>query len=100
MPSNFEITARYKGTDTTVQVERTTDTFPLDYTVNLPGDENQQAKLRFYGTIPGPYDDASTAKSEAYFVENPSPDPEFEDSISKAIVEHEKDSYPALIPVV
>ena len=98
MPSNFEVNIRYKEADTTVKVERTTDAFPLDYTINLPGSENQQAKVRFYGTTPGPYDDASTAKSEAYFIENPVPDPEFEASIAKAIIEHEKHDYPTLIP--
>ncbi len=100
MPSNFEVSIRYKETDSTVKVERTTDQFPLDYTVTLPGEESQQAKLRFYGTIPGPYDDASTAGSEAFFLENPSPDPDFEENIAKAIVEHEKDTYPTLIPEV
>ena len=98
MPNKFEVNTRYNGTDTTIKVERTTDTFPLDYTVNLPGDENQQAKIRFYGNISGPYDDPSTASSEAYFIENPTPDPEFEESIAKAIIEHEKEAYPTLVP--
>lgn len=96
MPSNFEVTIPYKGAEKTVTVERTTDDFPLEYAVQLEGDE--KAKVLFYGTIPGPYDDAQTPGSEAYFAENTVQDPGFESAIAKAIVDHEKQEFPTLVP--
>ena len=104
MPTDFDVQIQLKGKDTTARVSRTTDEFPLYYTVTLPDQgagsagEPGKAELVFYGTIPGPYDDASTTESEAYFASDSVEDPDFRANISSAIIEHEKQIYPVLVP--
>lgn len=99
MPTEFELTIPLNGETVTVRINRTTDDFPLTYVVTVPP-KGQTTEILFYGTIPGPYDDASTPQSEAYFRDNNVQDPDFEANIAKAIVEHEKHAYPTLTPVI
>ena len=102
MPNNFQINIAVKGEDTVGEVNRTTDEFPLHYTVSFPTQQGgeSQSELIFYGTIPGPYDDPSSPASEAFFEKNGINDPEAEAALSKAIIEHEKSDYPALVPII
>ena len=102
MPTTFQVNIQLKGQDTTVDVNRTTDEFPLRYAVGLSSgqagsEEGEQTVMLFYGTIPGPYDDPTTPQSQAYFEKNAINDPEAEGALAKAIVEHEKHDYPALL---
>ncbi|MBE7171101.1 MAG: hypothetical protein INR73_10955 [Williamsia sp.] len=104
MPSNFQVNIQLKGKETVADVNRTTDDFPLHYTVNFsPAASNAEAgdketEIVFYGTIPGPYDDPDTPQSQAYFQQNSINDPETETALAKAIVDHEKHTYPTLVP--
>ena len=100
MPKDFELNIALNGEQVTATINRTTDEFPLTYIVTLASQEGKAAEIRFYGTIPGPYDDAPTPKSEAFFVENNVQDPAFEAAIAEALIEHEKHEYPALTPVI
>ena len=103
MPTRFQVNIQLKGQDTTVDVNRTTDEFPLHYTASPSsqeagsGKDSQQTEMIFYGTIPGPYDDPTTPQSQAYFQNNSINDPEAEAALAKAIVEHEKHDFPTLL---
>ena len=98
MPTNFQINIPLKGEDTVADVNRTTDEFPLHYTVSFSSGQ-AETEVLFYGTIAGPYDDPSSPQSEAFFEKNGINDPEAEAALAKAIVEHEKKDYPQLVPV-
>ena len=98
MPTNFQIHIPLKGEDTTADISRTTDEFPLHYTVRFSSGP-VETEVLFYGAIPGPYDDPSSPQSEAFFEKNGINDPEAEAALAKAIVDHEKHDYPQLVPV-